>query len=71
MSRNKDKLRRKQTKNIKIFLKMKKTKGEKSPERYHDFTEEEKEKKLENYLSMEHKMKQAEYRKNYYLRHEK
>ena len=50
---------------------MKKTKGEKSPERYHDFTEEEKEKKLENNLSKEHKMKQAEYRRNYYLRHEK
>ena len=69
MSRNKDKLRKKQAKNIKIFLKMKKKKGEKS--RYHDFTEEEKEKKLENNLSKEHKMKQAEYRRNYYLRHEK
>ena len=48
---------------------MKKKKGEKS--RYHDFTEEEKEKNFENNLSKEHKMKQAEYRRNYYLRHEK
>ena len=39
--------------------------------RCHNFTEKEKEKKRYENLSKKQKMKQAQYRRNYYLKHKK
>ena len=55
-------------KDIKIFLKKKKTKGKKKTRgRYQNFTKEEKEKSSDKNLSEEQKQKVTEYRRNYYL----
>ena len=60
-------------KDIKIFLKKKKTKGEKRLEKdfqnYQNFTEEEKGRRCQYY--QERKQKLPEYRRNYYLTHRK
>ena len=53
-------------KDIKNFLKKKKTKGKKkTQERYQNFTEEEKESRCECYQER----KRPKYRRNYYLTH--
>ena len=64
---------KKHMKDIKIFLRKKKTKGEKRPGKDNqNFTEEEKEKRCnKNHLSEEQKQKLDEYRRNYYLTHKK
>ena len=56
-------------KNIKIFIKKKKTKGKKRLAKDQNLTEEEKEKSRLKNLSEEQKQKQVEYRKNYQLTH--
>ena len=50
----------KHAKDIKIFLKKRKTKGEKRPKRYQNFAEEEKEKKHKKNLSEKQKRKLSE-----------
>ena len=57
-------------KDIKIFLKKKKTRQKKAQERYQNFTEKEKERHNKN-ISEEQKKKLAEYRRNHYLIHKK
>ena len=52
-------------KNIKIFIKKKKTKGKKRLAKDQNLTEEEKEKSRLKNLSEEQKQKQVEYGKNY------
>ena len=52
-------------KNIKIFIKKKKTKDKKRLAKDQNLTEEEKEKSRLKNLSEEQKQKQVEYRKNY------
>ena len=67
--KNKKSFGKKHVKYIKISLKNKNTKGEKKArERYHNFTEEEKER---HQYYQECKKKLPEYRRNYYLTHKK
>ena len=59
---------KKHVKNIKIFLKKKKTKRwKKALDRHQIFNYEEKEKRCQYY--QEHKQKLPEYRRNYYITH--
>ena len=57
-------------KDTKIFLKKKKTRGEKKArERYQNFAEKEKEKRCHHYHKRNQKL--PEYRRNYHLTHKK
>ena len=61
---------KKHVKDIKIFLKNKKIKGKKMPEKYIKILLKKKKKKRHQYYK-ERKQKLPEYRRNYYLTHKK
>ena len=70
MKNTKKDSKKKQVKDVKIFLKEKKSKGEKKArEKYQNFTEEEEEKRCQYY--QQRKQNLPDYRRNYYLKYKK